>query len=527
MKKTTTLLLTAMAAILFQTSLFAQKLSIESSTGFVNPHYLIDGVDKTPLTYLNPNQTGEIILKLDQSIYINKVEVNVAEAYGDKAEFFVSDNNINYNKIGEFYDYGGANLFTFDVNKNARYIKIKGETNDDTDILELTELTINGKKNENTTPPALCWEGSLDVNNNIYRTGNVGIGFEYGRNGTAPLSNLSIIQEQYGKHDEYNGIGLYKGNNQLTALLTIKDRKHGALELNSDYMGKSIFINSCGSSYFNGGNVGIGTSSPRGKLHIANGNVILQNESSGYPILWLKNVAGDNTVRLDYNSIISAGDNLYIRSGASHNLVLNDNGGNVGIGTSAPQTVFNIARNNAPILRITGMNNDDNSIIQLLENTNTETRFGFDVRYNGIDNRFEINRFNASTTPGNVFTILRSNGYVGIGTTKPTEKLTVKGTILASKIRVLNDSEIPASDYVFEPDYNLRSLKEVETFVKENKHLPEVPSAAEFKENGYSIGEMDDVLLRKIEELTLYMIEQEKMIGTLNERIRELEKINK
>ncbi len=87
---------------------------------------------------------------------------------------------------------------------------------------------------------------------------------------------------------------------------------------------------------------------------------------------------------------------------------------------------------------------------------------------------------------------------------------------------------LPCSDYVFEPDYQLRSLEEVEGYVKENKHLPEVPSAAEFEENGYSIGEMDDVLLRKIEELTLYMIEQQKEIEKLKRQNEELlEVVNK
>lgn len=80
----------------------------------------------------------------------------------------------------------------------------------------------------------------------------------------------------------------------------------------------------------------------------------------------------------------------------------------------------------------------------------------------------------------------------------------------ATEVQIVNSSELPRSDYVFEEDYKLRTLEEVEQFVKTNKHLPEVPSAAEFKENGYSVGEMDDVLLRKVEELTLYMIELKK-----------------
>ncbi|QQS50741.1 MAG: hypothetical protein IPM71_14300 [Bacteroidota bacterium] len=116
---------------------------------------------------------------------------------------------------------------------------------------------------------------------------------------------------------------------------------------------------------------------------------------------------------------------------------------------------------------------------------------------------------------------INAAGNVGIGTTNPTATLTVNGNILAERIDVIGN--VPASDFVFEEDYNLLSLSEVEAFVKENKHLPEVPSAADFKENGYSVGEMDDILLRKVEELTLYIIEQQKLIKQLQEKVETLE----
>ncbi len=96
-------------------------------------------------------------------------------------------------------------------------------------------------------------------------------------------------------------------------------------------------------------------------------------------------------------------------------------------------------------------------------------------------------------------------------------KFQVNGKALVEGLKVTAD--VPQSDYVFEEDYKLRTLKEVENFVTENKHLPEVPSAAEFKENGYLIGEMDDVLLRKVEELTLYMIQANKQIEALKKEV--------
>jgi hypothetical protein len=74
---------------------------------------------------------------------------------------------------------------------------------------------------------------------------------------------------------------------------------------------------------------------------------------------------------------------------------------------------------------------------------------------------------------------------------------------------------VPASDYVFESDYNLRSLEEVDAFIQQNKHLPDIPSAEEFATNGVGLGEMDDMLLRKVEELTLYVIELQRQINDL------------
>lgn len=99
-----------------------------------------------------------------------------------------------------------------------------------------------------------------------------------------------------------------------------------------------------------------------------------------------------------------------------------------------------------------------------------------------------------------------------ISTTYP---LAVNGGVLCEELKVMAD--VPSSDYVFEKEYELKTLSEVEKFVKENKHLPDVPSAQEFKENGYKVGEMDDMLLRKIEELTLYIIDLQKQIEELKQ----------
>jgi len=104
---------------------------------------------------------------------------------------------------------------------------------------------------------------------------------------------------------------------------------------------------------------------------------------------------------------------------------------------------------------------------------------------------------------------LTSQGNVGIGTENPFAKLTVNGGILAEEVKVKSDISVP--DYVFEPDYKLSTLAEIEAYVKEHKHLPEIPSAADIKKEGLNLAEMNLLLLKKV-ELTLHLIEKEKQL---------------
>ena len=82
------------------------------------------------------------------------------------------------------------------------------------------------------------------------------------------------------------------------------------------------------------------------------------------------------------------------------------------------------------------------------------------------------------------------------------------------------------ADYVFEKDYPLNSIQTVEKFVKDNKHLPNVPSAEEVIEGGLSVGEMDATLLRQIEELWLHLIAQEKRMEALEQENKQLKQGN-
>lgn len=128
--------------------------------------------------------------------------------------------------------------------------------------------------------------------------------------------------------------------------------------------------------------------------------------------------------------------------------------------------------------------------------------------------------------------VLHNSGQVGVGTSATVTgysdlsfKFFVEGGIRARKLKVdINNW----ADYVFEPTYKLPSLQEVELFIKQYRHLPGIPSAREVEKEGLDIGGSQVLLLQKIEELTLYMIEQQKEIRKMRETIHELEtKIHK
>lgn len=122
------------------------------------------------------------------------------------------------------------------------------------------------------------------------------------------------------------------------------------------------------------------------------------------------------------------------------------------------------------------------------------------------------NGYGTSTTP-NFFV----GGNVGIGIASTDAKLTVNGDIHAKEVRVNLNS--PGPDYVFEKEYSLPTIESVKAFINDNKHLPEIPSAKEMEEKGINTGEMNILLLKKIEELTLYVIDLKEEVDSLKKQV--------
>jgi ribosomal protein L27 len=275
----------------------------------------------------------------------------------------------------------------------------------------------------------------------------------------------------------------------------------------SDGLGLDFGRNEFASSLFKigtNGNVGIGTTSPASKLDV-NGAIRAQESLT-------VNTNGSYKVALNgqADGYIAGRDNSYAtKFRISSNGTSYFNGGNVGIGTTSPASKLDV-----------------NGAIRAQEFLTVNTNGSYKVALNGQADGYIAGRDNSYATKF----IISSNGTsyfnggnVGIGTSDPGSwKLAVKGKIRAEEIKV----ETGWADYVFKEDYDLPSLKEVEKHIHEKGHLINIPSANEVAENGILLGEMNKLLLEKIEELVLYTIQQQKDIESLkfqNQKYKKLE----
>jgi hypothetical protein len=187
----------------------------------------------------------------------------------------------------------------------------------------------------------------------------------------------------------------------------------------------------------------------------------------------------------------------------------------------------NLTGESLTILKSDGTNGGDNTFLKRYDEINDRTKLRLNMGDEYTSN-FEIgyHHYNGTGWYTNFSLDGYGNGFfqgsLGIGTTTPTYKLSVNGTIGAKEIKVTSSGW---SDFVFEPDYDLPSLQEVETFIDQNGHLPDIPSAEEVKANGISLGEIDAKLLQKIEELTLYVIELKKENEDLKAKGNEIDEL--
>ncbi len=274
--------------------------------------------------------------------------------------------------------------------------------------------------------------------------------------------------------------------------------------------------------------VGVGTTSPQQQMHI-NGNTLISG--SGKALLFSTSASTtDGNFGIKYTG---SGLNFYIPNNTNYLMYIRNNG-YVGIGTSSPTEKLEVS-GNAKATNVTATSAVQSSTLTVTGNVTFNSLAGSSSKIltvgsngllssadmsevgDGMGNHIATTNLNlngknivgATNGTGGIYVAQNGNVRIGAGTANPTKTLEVNGVIRSKEVLV----EVANwSDFVFDKDYDLMTLNEVESYIKENGHLPDVPSAEEVKANGVEVGEMNAILLQKIEELTLYIIELEKKI---------------
>ncbi len=274
------------------------------------------------------------------------------------------------------------------------------------------------------------------------------------------------------------------------------------------------------------GNVGIGTENPTTKLDVNGGGAFKADNTSNIGVQIFNNANGRALIQYGGNEWYVGNEggkfNFYnskITSSAGYALSLSDNG-NVGIGITTPTHKLSV---NGDALVGQGSNGSG-----IIVRNNQAGTFKNDFLIAGKADQTYLGNYQnlpIGIYTGNVERMrISADGNVGIGvTTLPTGyKLAVAGDMIAERVVVkLQSSGWP--DYVFTPTYHLATLPEVEKYIEQNHHLPNIPSAKEVADKGIDVGAMNTKFMEKIEELTLYLIEQNKKLEALEKKNIELE----
>ena len=371
---------------------------------------------------------------------------------------------------------------------------------------------------------------SLSIGQNLLANGNVGIGVPVPTEKLDVLGNIKAsgnISAQSIDIAQFNSDnGNFTGNvsvaqnlsvNGLTGLGVATPSEKldvdGNIKASQSLMANDLNVTNAGITssltvgdnlFITSGNVGIGITDPTEKLEVA-GKIVALGLSANEISVFDAEFTGDVSIvqsltvsgTSDFTGEVTVGDITIL-----NNMDLQNDlavGGTLGVNVASPQATLHVGGNGIFDGNITAVK----LIVQELEVANLDF-----TNQQGSQVAFEQDLF--------------VEGSVGIGTEKIAGyKLSVNGKIRASDdIKVYPSGEW--ADYVFDDNYELASLNEVEAYIGKNNHLPGMPSSEEVKASGINLGEMDAKLLEKVEELTLYMLELKKENKKLSSEVAEL-----
>ncbi|MBQ4804320.1 hypothetical protein J8L88_15760 [Aquimarina sp. MMG015] len=475
----------------------------------------IGTTNPTNILSIEKNQNGSTLLEINNSNSGNSARrgIIIGEGTPGKSVYLLSTSS-NYNQVNTWANAGvlgtDSQLSNGLIMRSASG-KIRFQPNGISDKIVFDE---NGNIGIGTTNPdaklsiylpngTASYPTISDSGNLFLKSRSSNSGMEFGNSAGFNDRKAWIIA----RHTDVSNYGKYYSTLHLQP--DVGDK--------SQYRGVSIGYEASTQLPINthlavSGNVGIGTTDPNFALDVSGTSKGIKLGNATENLLFRNNIGGANEIRsyglaLEIETRDTQDISFNSNNGNSKLMIIKGNGSGIGIGTTNPTQKLQVDAKDSAIQ------------IQLNRTGSNTGKVDFGVDNNGL--HYWVGGYDGF---GKEEFLIGTNGNIGIGTNTPDAKLAVNGNIHTKEVKV---DLVGWPDYVFEDSYNLPSLQEVENHITEKGHLENIPSATEVAENGIQLGEMNKKLLQKIEELTLYMIEQNKKTDNQQKEIYKLQEENK
>ncbi len=454
--------------------------------------------------YFNTEKSNLVAIG-DSALYYNgnnsptSIQATLNTAVGSKA---MLNNTTGYNNSG----FGSSSMYfntTGHHNTSMGYYSLGKNSTGNFNSAIGTYSSLSNTNGENNV--------SMGYAANYYNNGsnNVTVGFKAGYGTTGDNKSGNIFIGYKAGYSETGSNKLYIHNSETTSPLIYGDFSTQKLGFN--------------------GMVGIGTEDPQQSLHVLGSSVLSsvliapQGTANNDSELLL---AEDDDFSYGMSIKYDGGDNRLYFLGktstdtmGSHFTISRD--GDIGFGTSTPlfRYHFHNSENSNNMLYLTpaGSTGDSSSIF-FAEDDDAST--GMYFMYDGQNNDLGLYGVTGYGNYGPHLLVDRNSGNIAIGGRNFADdyKLSVEGKVICEEIRVSMQSNWP--DYVFTDEYDLMPIDNLRKYIDEKGHLPNIPPASEVEELGIELGVMQKLMMEKIEELSLYIIQQDERIKALENEIK-------